>query len=475
MSISPRAERYRLGMVYTPASIVTAMVDWVLQHRPVRAVDMGCGSGRFAVAIARRAPEVQLVAVDIDPVATLITRARLAAIGARHARVIQGDYLDLELESVDGPTAFIGNPPYVRHHKLDVVSKAKATAMAERLGLCLSGLAGLHVHFLVATAIKARPLDIGCVITSAEWMQVGYGRVLRDLLVHRLGLEVLHLLVPEAMAFPGIQTTSVILGFRVGSRTPHVLFTPHTRPETLGQRNGHSALIPRELLRGERWSSLRLVGGASNKATADGSIPLGAFARVHRGVATGANAFFVMTDREVSDRGLGPWVRPVLTEAEQVLNSPGLVRRGVGTRFLLCPPADADLEAPESEPLKAYLRWGERQGIHQRYLCAHRRPWWYLGRLQIPPIVATYMARRPPAFALNPEGLLILNVFHGIYLARPVGWKWMASLVDYLNAHRTVLRGQGRMYQGGLEKFEPRELEAVRIPRALYEAMAVDG
>ena len=73
------------------------------------------------------------------------------------------------------------------------------------------------------------------------------------------------------------------------------------------------------------------------------------------------------------------------------------------------------------------------------------------------------MARRPPAFAQNPDRLLNLNVIHGLYPTKPLDDSLLHEVVKNLNAQRERLRGQGRVYQGGLEKFEPRELEAVRV------------
>ncbi len=37
------------------------------------------------------------------------------------------------------------------------------------------------------------------------------------------------------------------------------------------------------------------------------------------------------------------------------------------------------------------------------------------------------------------------------------------QLVNHLNSVRAGFRGQGRTYQGGLEKFEPREMEALPV------------
>lgn len=50
------------------------------------------------------------------------------------------------------------------------------------MGLSASGLAGLHVHFLLATALHAQVGDVGSFITSSEWLDTDYDRLVRDLL-----------------------------------------------------------------------------------------------------------------------------------------------------------------------------------------------------------------------------------------------------------------------------------------------------
>ena len=84
------------------------------------------------------------------------------------------------------------------------------------------------------------------------------------------------------------------------------------------------------------------------------------------------------------------------------------------------------------------------------------------------PILATYMARRPPAFTRNAAGARHINIAHGLYprveLPEPV----VARLVESLR--RTVSVDDGRTYAGGLTKFEPREMERLAVPEPVPRA-----
>ena len=195
-------------------------------------------------------------------------------------------------------------------------------------------------------------------------------------------------------------------------------------------------------------------------------VPLRSVARVHRGVATGDNGFFVLSRQEAAARELLPWCRPAITRAEEILSADGVIRDTPERRLLLVAPRDVDRRAHPA--LDAYLRSGEqpRTGkppVAEGYLASHRKPWWYLGPVAAPAIVASYMARQAPAFAYNPDGLVLLNIAHGLYPHQPLSAAQLMSLVQELNAARHTFSGHGRTYQGGLEKFEPREMEELSV------------
>ena len=72
-------------------------------------------------------------------------RASLAAAGfAGRSAVLLGDYCCARLPHAEGPTLFLGNPPYVRHHQIAAPGKDWLRRAAREQGLPASGLAGLH-------------------------------------------------------------------------------------------------------------------------------------------------------------------------------------------------------------------------------------------------------------------------------------------------------------------------------------------
>ncbi len=462
--IRPAVRRRSAGTFYTPPSLVRPMVEWALGGRPQRLVDAGCGSGRFAAAAARRNPDLEIVAVDLDPVATLLTRAALATLGFGRGRVLQQDYLTLTLDRIDGLTAFVSNPPYVRHHDLTPSQKAWAARAGRELGCHVSGLSGLHVYFYLATALWARPGDVGCFVTSAEWLDVRYGAAVRDLLLNGLGGRALHMVDARATPFEAVQATAVVTCFSVGASPESIRMRLIRSPLEMGSLDQGKSL-PRAAFGGtDRWTSLLRRPG--NWAEEDQVVSLGSIARVHRGLVTGANSFFILTRGRARELGLLRWCRPAITAAQEILEARGDLRDTPDRKLLLDVPRDVDRSAfPD---LDAYLKLGETcangiSAVAEGYICRHRRPWWYLGVQEPPPIVATYMARQAPAFATNRDGLALVNIGHGVYPLEKMGWAALDRLVSQLNTARNGFQGLGRTYQGGLEKFEPREMESLPV------------
>jgi adenine-specific DNA-methyltransferase len=409
---------------------------------------------------------LEVLAIDTDPVATLLARAAFEVVGSRHACVLNTSYPGIDIPEIAGRTAFVGNPPYVRHHQLSAAAKSWAAGAGLALGHPASKLSGLHAHFFLETAQVARAGDVGCFVTSAEWLDVNYGAVIRDLLLGQLGGQSLHVLDPQAVPFEDAMTTAVVTCFSVGASPPSISARLVESSHSLGDLTGGVPVARAVLKTARRWTPLLRAPTGVSEAAAD-TVPLGTVARVHRGVVTGANDFFVLTRGRAAFLGLEQWCKPAISSAREILGARGVLRDTPDRKVLLDLPKQLDRRAHPR--LDSYLRSGEeshegKPPVCARYIPSHRTPWWCVGPTASPPVVSTYMARQAPVFALNPDGLALLNIGHGIYPASRWTEAELASLVGALNAAREGFRGGGRTYHGGLEKFEPGEMEALPVP-----------
>ncbi len=489
------AERRRaLGQTYTPAPIVASMVGWAAERwaaerwaaerwaaggvagRPVevapvgsgpaageragpeRVVDPGTGSGRYLLAAGAAFPDTSLVGADIDPVATVMARGNLAAAGlAGRAEVRQADYRGLVLPPVPGRTLFLGNPPYVRHHGIEPAWKQWLVRVAADRGLPASQLAGLHVHFFLATAQQGRPGDLGVFITSAEWLDVNYGRVVRQLLLDGLGGIAVHVLEPTVAPFPDAATTGAITCFELGARPSSLRLRRVRRVRDLGTLAGGRPVARVRLAQATRWSPLT----RPPSHLPAGYVELGELCRVHRGAVTGANDVWVLPPGAAELPG--HLLFASVTRARELFDAGTELADDRPLRLVADLPADLDqLDPATRRQVERFLRRAKASGAADGYIARNRKAWWRVGLREPAPLLATYMARRPPAFVRNLVGARHINIAHGIYPREPLPEPFLAALAAYLRDSVSV--AQGRTYAGGLTKFEPREMERLPVP-----------
>ena len=447
------------GAVYTPRPIVDAMVNWAAgETLPKRVVDPGAGSGRFLFAAGKAFPDAELIAVEIDPLATLTLRANAAALGlADQLTVLVDDYRAISLPEIGGATLFLGNPPYVRHHAIAPDWKDWFADAAVACGLVASKLAGLHVHFFLKTLMLATPGDYGAFITSAEWLDVNYGDLMRKLLVNGLGGTDLHVISPEAMPFADAATTGVITCFHLGHDGSGIRFRSVDTLAELGTLPGGREISRSRLAGSRRWTPLLEPRTLMSRSHTE----LGELCRVHRGQVTGCNAVWIAG----AFSGALPEsvLFPTVTRARELFDAGSRLGHADTLRRVIDLPTDLrGFTEEEHRQIQRFLGWAKHRGADTSYIARHRRAWWSVNLRAPAPILSTYMARRPPAFVRNLCGVRHLNIAHGIYPRDPLP----SPILDVLSAwlQDNVCLSSGRTYAGGLTKFEPKELERIPIP-----------
>ena len=92
--------------------LVEAVIAYLESRHPVirRAVDIGCGTGAGAIAVAKRAPEAEVVGVDINPAALRATGLNAALAGTPNVAARSSDML----RDVEGAfDLIVSNPPFM--------------------------------------------------------------------------------------------------------------------------------------------------------------------------------------------------------------------------------------------------------------------------------------------------------------------------------------------------------------------------
>ncbi|MHB1425072.1 MAG: Eco57I restriction-modification methylase domain-containing protein [Gemmataceae bacterium] len=472
------AERNRSGQFATPSLLAEEILRfcwqrWQQRPRPVSFLEPCLGTGAFYSALLRVFPNDRIeraVGYEIDADYAETAKRLWHASGLA---VTPGDFLQ-QPPPRNKYNLLITNPPYVRHHHLERARKERLQHLVrERLGIRISGLAGLYCYFLLLADVWLEQGGLSVWLVPAEFLDVNYGVAIKEYLTTKVRLLHLHRFCPSDVQFDDALVSSAIVVFEKAKPTgQEVVFT-------LGGsllKPAQSVLIPHESLRaGEKWSPYTASSSLGTSRTVQ-DIRFGDLFRIHRGLATGNNSFFILPRAEARRLRLPvEFLRPILPAPRQLservieANPDGFPK--LASQFALL-----DCRLPESEVKKRhpdlwrYLECGKRNGIHEGYLTSRRSPWYSQENRPAPPFLCTYMGRqgngrKPFRFLWNKSRATAQNVYLLLY---PKGVLQEVTTRDP-NLHAAVfaalqsldtgiITDHGRVYGGGLYKLEPKEL-----------------
>jgi hypothetical protein len=195
---------------------------------------------------------------------------------------------------------------------------------------------------------------------------------------------------------------------------------------------------------------------------ANGGATLGDYFRVSRGQVIGLNEIWI-ANRETQKLIPRRYLFPCVTDAMDVINANGSLHDASRLRRVIDLPADlGELSIAERKNVDLFLDAAAKAGAADTYIARHRKPWWRVALKTPPPIIMSYMGRRPPSFARNACRARLINVAHSLTPRRPLDARSQARWVAWLN--QNVRLSGGRTYGGGMVKFEPGDAMQIPLP-----------
>ena len=464
--------RRLMGQFATPGELARAIVRETISCLPrdgstLAMLEPSMGSGSFVSAaldlLGKRIRRIRGYELDSD-----FHRASLDLWNGYPVDPIHEDFT----RAVPTPAfdLVVANPPYVRHHGLKPAEKRRLQELVcAQHGIDISGLAGLYCYFLLLSKAWMKPDAVGVWLIPSEWMAVNYGRAVRRFLAGSAKLLRVHKFDVSDVRFSDALVSSCVVWFRNakpdGNKVEFTYGADLTHPERR-ESIDVSSLNP-----DEKWPP-RTDGGQ-----AGGAWRIGDFFDIRRGIATGDNAFFVLTERDVVERKIpNRFLRPILPsprhlKVDHVKSDEHGLPTNAERRFLLDCTGYAKDDLPS--PVRTYIESGEATTA-QRNLCSSRTVWYEQEQRVPAPFLCSYMGRggvdsAPVRFILNDTKAIVSNSFLMLYpksqlaqalLDDPAKAKRVWSML--LAIPREQIVSAGRSYGGGLQKVEPREL--ARIP-----------
>jgi tRNA1(Val) A37 N6-methylase TrmN6 len=481
-----REELRKKGQFWTPAWLAKVMASWVTEKQPHTVFDPAVGPGTFFSAAREVGYAGHFDGFELHETALKFGQ-QPGLTENDFSRIKVGDFISSRF--TQNFPAIVSNPPYIRHHRLSGDRKLELQTIAQRiLGFTLDGRVGLHIFFLLKCLEHLSPSGRLAFLLPADVCEGISSLALWNRLCERLRLEAVMTFDESAAPFPQVDTNAMV--FLISNSVPNNRFKWLRVKERdgaailralHGTKNGKD--LSDAVVFHEREITEALTTGLSRppRPAHSRGIPLSHFARVVRGIATGANELFFLTTEQMKSLELNPrfFIRAIGRTRdcrEPILRASTLEqldRQGRPTWLLNLDNTPIDRLPPT---MQTYLESGERQKLNLRPLIQSRRPWYKMEQRTPPPILFAYLGRRDCRFILNEAGVVPLTGFLCIYPweTRREATKCLWRALNHPETIRN-LAFAGKSYGGGALKVEPRQLDNLEIPLSVIKELGLES
>jgi adenine-specific DNA-methyltransferase len=473
-------ERRQLGQFSTPIDLANEIVNYglsLVESNDINFLEPALGTGAFFSALlmnCRNEFNIRATGIEIDP---LIYKSSLNLWENQDINIINGDFTEITPQTND-INFLICNPPYVRHQLLGQTQKKFLQSKVKKeLGISISGLSGLYCYFiLLANKWLSNGAICGWLIPS-EFMDVNYGYSLKKFLLNNVHLLRIHRYNPDSSKFHDALVSSCVIWYKK-EQIQHdypVTFSyggTHEEPEVIKE------ISKSTLEKEDKWTRFPINGVRESKVTTT----IGDYFTVKRGIATGDNNFFIFKEKDIDKEKFPRNVFQPILPPPRKLKDDIIRANDIGDPVIDNPLYLLNVRLSEDEVRQQYPELWDYllSGKHTtatKYLCKNRKVWYFQEQRNPSPFLCSYMGRSdskhtsPFRFILNYSNAIATNSYLMLYpndllqnrFDNDPGLKvrvW--HILNDINAED--LSGEGRIYGGGLNKIEPRELSKVRVP-----------
>jgi hypothetical protein len=419
---------YELGrsQVDTPKAIVH--VFWKIVHkyrsRFSRVLDLGAGDGRFAVGGRFSSYE----GIEIDDSRNPSNKL------PNHAKIVYS--CAFEHEGGDY-AACIGNPPYVRHHDLNVHWRnVVAKRLKKETGVEINRKCNLYIYFLFLALLKSRRDGIVSTLVPYEWVSRPSAKPLRDY-IKRNHWHVDVYRFSESV-FNKVMTTSsisIIDKKNKDNQWQYFSLSPTGNTLEFGQITGSNKKVLSYENRGKLWAM--------------------------RGMSPGTQKVFTLTEGERMHAGLSiEDVLPCVTSLREVPKDMSHLTKAAFRKRFVETGAKCWLIKSHvgsiSPRLQAYIE-NISEKDRDTWTCNSREPWYRYVLSDAPRLlVSTGFRTFGPKVLINSVGAYAVGSVCGVYSEKHIVWSSLRKNLIRINFEDRIVP-----HSNNLKKIEIRQLNGV--------------
>ena len=460
--------RDKYAQFFTPFNIAQFMSKWVLNNRKnIKILDPAVGLGILLRASYSQENKIELIGYDIEE-NILKNSKELFNKNNISSNIVNKDYLLNDWNNkYDG---IICNPPYLKFHNFKNKEES-IKEMKEKLNISFNGFSNIYSLFIIKSIHQLNKNGRVAYIVPYEFLNADYGENVKRIILENKLLKYILIFNSKLKIFDDALTTTCILLFE-NTKNDNISFI---NIDTVNELNNFEKIINlqnnSEKIKTYKFSELdykkkwRTYYQEQHNYDESKLVLFSTYAKVVRGIATGANDYFTFnkTKQEknnISDNNL----IPCITKAKQIKSnffteSDYQILYKNDDRIMLF---NGKINTNKSS--EQYIENGEELNIHTKHLTSKRKPWYSLENRLSAPILVGVFNRKGLKFIRNETNVKNLTSFHCIYpnilLNNKIDLFFAYLLTDVA---KNIFNDNKREYGGGLEKFEPNDLNKSKV------------
>lgn len=462
--------RKKFAQFFTPQAIASLMTDWLLGSLTLKTVlEPAFGLGVFTRNLIEKKDGLTITGYELDKV--ILNEGANYFDSYEQVLVNHGDYIFSDWQQkYDG---IICNPPYLKFHNYD--NKKMLERVEEELNFKFSGSTNLYSLFLLKSIVQLNQNGRAAYIVPSEFLNSDYGKHVKDYLLQSNMLRHIFVIDFKENVFGDALTTSSILLLANDAHGSKINITNIESKHDLqlidnyikGYPNiaGEFSFATHKMDAGIKW---RKYYHLQHSEKFKNLVPFSNYAKVVRGIATGANDYFTFSRSKAEKYSIpASQLLPCICRSKDVKGS-----------FFSNSDFDELIEKDELtylfnglgsnvDQVSKYIELGEFKGVHKKYLTKNRKPWYTLENRPPAPIWVSVFNRNGIRFIRNEANISNLTTFHCVYIKSNDLLNQVSAdlLFAYLltDVAQDIFNDNRREYGNGLKKFEPNDLNKANI------------
>lgn len=462
--------RKKYAQFFTPQPIADLMTDWLIGNKNAyKILEPAFGLGIFSRTLLSKKSNISIKGFDIDE--RILTESKYFFDRFDNVSLIHEDYMFTDWDSkYDG---IICNPPYFKFHDYD--NKQILKEIKSKLNIKLNGFTNLYTLFLLKSIHQLNKNGRAAYIIPSEFLNADYGKFIKQYLLKTKMLRHLFIIDFKENVFDEVMTTASILLFAKDENTSEINISTIESVSDLKSIQNFIEFYPNSkgkftyaIQKLDPFVKWRKYYQTQNSIKFKHLVPFSTYAKVVRGIATGANAYFTFKPSKAKKYSIPESnLLPCICKAKDVKSNfftiedfQNLIKADEQT-FLF------NGKNSINEAVINYIKKGEMEKINEKYLTKNRTPWYALENRPPSPIWVSVFNRNGIKFIRNEAKISNLTTFHCVY---PTQNNLFSNVsIDLLFAYlltdvaKEIFNDNRREYGNGLKKFEPNDLNKSKI------------